>query len=156
MSKNISGRAELPILVLSILALVIAGGMSIITVSQGSDRNEIIGQSTPNNRADEAARAGLEAARWHIECHGRTRAGSLGPRYFVNGATYTVQWNDMNMADSTVMVRSVGDFTVRIDQSYRVILESKIKIGFLPIHKNMILSDYYSADRNDISESYSQ
>jgi hypothetical protein len=154
MGKNISGRTEIPILVLSIMTVIIAGGLSIITISRGSDRNEISGQSAPNDRADEAARAGLEAAKWHIECHGRSKAGGMGPRYYINGATYSVQWDDVNMEDSTVVVRSVGNFAVGIDQDYQVDLESKIKIDFLPAHRNTILSEYYSEKRN--FDSFSQ
>jgi hypothetical protein len=156
MSRNISGGTELPVLILSIVALAIAGGLSIITISNGSDRNEISGRPIRSDAAGEAARAGLEAAKWHIECHGRSKAGSLGPHFYINGATYTVCWSDMNMQDSTVMVQSVGNFAWGIDRSYRVNLESKIKIDFLPAHRNMILSSYYSENRNDIFDSFSQ
>jgi hypothetical protein len=96
---------------------------------------------------DEAAKAGIEAAKWHIQCHGRTTSGSIGPHFWINGATYGAQWDDMDLRDSTVIVRSVGDYEIGSNQSYQVNLESKIKIEFLPAHTNSVFTSYYSEKR---------
>jgi hypothetical protein len=149
-----SGRTDLPILILSVLAVAIAGGISVITMTHGSDKNAVYNQSIPNDMADEAARAGLEAAKWNIECHGRTKSGGLGPRFHINGATYSVCWDDMNIADSTVLVHSLGDYEVGLNQNYQVFMESKIKIEFLPGCTNAILTSYYS-ERAGINSEFS-
>ena len=147
MSRSNSGRTDLPVLVLSVLAVLVAGAISMTTISTSSDKNYVTGTSSPSEIADEAARAGLEVAQWHIECHGRTTAGSIGPHFCINGALYTAEWDDMNPLDSTVVVRSTGDYEISKSQIFRAHLESKIKVGFLPPHKNMILDSYYSVKR---------
>jgi hypothetical protein len=126
------------------------------TITSKSDKNVIYTANIPGEIADEAARAGLNAAKWHIECHGRTSAGGLAPRFYVNGAIYSVKWGDINPGDSIVEIKSVGSFASGPGQSYRSILESKIKIDFLPAHKNTILTSYYSEKWPDLLDSIPQ
>ncbi len=140
------------VLVLSVLAVLVAGAISITTISNSSDKNYVAGVSSPGQIADQAAMAGLEAAKWHIECHGRTTSGSIGPHFCINGALYSAEWGDMNPLDSTVVVKSTGDYEISKGQVFRAHLESKLKIEYLPPHKNMILSSYYSAKRETLSE----
>ncbi len=146
----------MPILALSVMALLVAGTFSMITITGKSSDNATSISANPEQLATEAARGGLEAAKWNIECHGRTTAGGLGPRYYINGATYNVQWDDVNMQDSTVHVRSIGTYTINSTQNYQIKLESDLKIEFLPNHKNIILSSYYSQKRDDIAQAPSR
>ncbi len=135
------------------MAMLLAGVLSIATISTRTDKNEISKVTAPRDLAEEAARAGLDAAKWHIECHGRTSAGSLSPHYYINGATYSISWDNLDLRDSTVHVNSMGQYTIGKNQDYRVSIESKIKIDFLPAHKNEILSEYYSRNRTDLIDS---
>ena len=143
MSNSFNGRTDLPVLILSILAVLVAAAISMATIASRSDKNTISATSIPGDAADEAAKAGISAAKWHIECHGRTTAGSLHSHYYIYGGSYRVEWGDMNLRDSIVEVRSEGSFSSGNNQEYRVKLESKIKVEFLPAHKNAILTSYY-------------
>jgi hypothetical protein len=156
MRNNVSGKTDLPILIISIIAVLVAGALSMATIARWSDKNVISTASIPVEAADEAARAGIGAARWHIECHGRTTAGSLSPHYNVNGGLYRVAWGDMNLQDSLVEVISEGIFTVANNQDYSVRLDSTIKVNFLPAHTNEILTSYYSEKRADFIDSPGQ
>jgi hypothetical protein len=104
----------------------------------------------PYAAAEIAAQAGIDAARWHIQCHGRTTRGGLGRKYFVNGATYEVRWDNVNMSDSTVAVNSAGVSSLNNGQEYRLQIESTIKLDFLPFRKNQILTEYYTREHPTI------
>lgn len=144
MKNQSDTRTDTVVLIFSTLAVLIAATLSMATIS--TNHNSMATDSPDAaERAEAAAVAGIEAARWHIECHGRTEAGSLAPKYYVNGAIYSVEWDNVNMADSTVMVRSIGEFTWGDDSPNGVMVESKIKLEFLPTHSQDILRDYYSA-----------
>jgi hypothetical protein len=149
MSNSSSSRTDIPVLVLSIIAVLVAAVLSMATIVTRSDKNTISATSIPDEVANEAAKAGISAAKWHIECHGRTTAGNLSSHYYINGATYRASWGDMDLQDSMVQVVSEGNFAVGNNQDYKVRLESKIKINFLPAHKNEILTSYYSEIRDD-------
>ena len=143
MANQTDTRTDTVVLIFSTLAVLIAATLSMATIS--TNHHEMLAEShDPSERAEAAAHAGIEAARWHIECHGRTEAGGLTPKYYINGATYTVEWDRVDMADSTVKVRSFGDFSWGDDKQYEVFVESKIKLEFLPSHNREILSEYYS------------
>lgn len=136
-------RTDTVVLIFSTLAVLIAATLSMATISTNhSDVN--FDTQDPLEKAEAAADAGIDAARWHIECHGRTEAGGLSPKYFINGATYKVEWDDINLADSTVNVRSLGNYTRGDDKNYEILVESRIKIEFMPSHRREILEDYYS------------
>lgn len=136
-------RTDTVVLIFSTLAVLIAATLSMATIS--TNKQEIrLESSNPTERADDAANAGVDAARRHIECHGRIEAGSLTPKFYVNGATYRVEWDDVNMKDSTVVVRSLGDFSWGDEKHYEIFVESRIKLDFLPAHDQEILKDYYS------------
>jgi hypothetical protein len=149
MSNSFSGRTDIPVLIVSIAAVLLAAVLSMATIVSRSDKSTITTTSIPGEAADEAARAGINAAKWHIECHGRTTAGSLHSHYYINGGSYRVAWGDMDLRDSIVEVISEGSFSSGKNQEYRVKLESKIKVDFLPAHKNEILTSYYSEMRPD-------
>lgn len=148
-----SNRGEIKldsvVLMISAVAVLVAATLTMATItrnSRGSEQRDEIFYDSPDPmlRAEHAAKAGLDAAKWHIECHGRVEAGGLSRKYFANGATYTVAWDDVNMIDSTVVVWSIGNFSWGGDRQYQVDLESKIKIDYLPSHGQEILRDYYS------------
>ena len=144
-------RVDTSVMILSAIAVLVAATLTMATISGGPEKVTGISDfdlETPDplKRAEIAANAGFEAARNHIECHGRITAGQLRPRYFVNGATYAVEWDDVDMSDSTAMVRSKAAFSWGGGKDYQVEFESKIKISFLPSHNQEILSQYYSRD----------
>jgi hypothetical protein len=143
MATHSDTRTDTVVLIFSTMAVLIAATLSMATISTNHD-DIIYDTLDPLEKAEAAANAGVDAARWHIECHGRTEAGGLTPKYFVNGATYTVEWDDVDLADSTVNVRSTGDFTRGDDKHYEIQVESRIKIEFMPSHNQEILKDYYS------------
>ncbi len=149
MSRRGDVKLDSVVLITSVLAVLVAGTLTMATIARNSDdseqRSEIFFDSPdPMMRAEQAARAGLDAAKRHIECHGRIEAGGLSPKFFANGATYTVAWDDVDMFDSTVVVRSLGEFSWGGERQYQADVESKIKIEFLPSHGQEILSAYYS------------
>lgn len=143
MATQSDTRTDTVVLIFSTLAVLIAATLSMATISTNHDDPRYDTQD-PIAKAEAAADAGVEAARWHIECHGRTAAGGLTPKYYINGATYKVEWDDVNLADSTVKVRSTGDFTRGDDKHYEILVESRIKLEFMPSHHQDILKEYYS------------
>ena len=143
MAFQSDSRTDTVILIFSTLAVLIAATLSMATISTGT-KSLLDHSPNPTERAEAAANAGIDVARWHIECHGRIEAGGLSPRYYINGAIYKVEWDDVDMADSTVTVRSLGRFSWDNDNTNEVMVESKIKLGFLPNNKENILSDYYT------------
>ncbi len=148
--SGLGNKNDSSTLILSLVALFLAIVFSIKTFSGQINDSSLTNSEDPFDRAQAAAQAGLEIAQWDIECHGRTMHGSLAPRYWINGATFAVEWDDVNMADSTVSVRSVGEASNPDDLNYQAVKEAKIKLTFLPQGKNDILSDYYSKDRTSI------
>lgn len=151
MNGKSTSRGDALVLIISVAAVMVAATLTMATMTGNSNDKKGLAEyylETPDpfKRAEAAARAGFEAAKYHIECHGRLRAGRLSPRYFVNGATYSVDWDDVNPADSTVLVRSRAIFSWENDKEYQVALESKIKVEFIPSHIQSILDSYYSRD----------
>ena len=134
-------------LTLSAIALLLAILFSINTFSGQATETSFNDSSDPFDQAQSAAQAGIEIAKWQIECNGYVAHGSLPPHFWINGATYTVEWDDVNMADSTVNIRSRGDMPAPDDMKYGIVKVAKIKLSFLPAQKNEILNDYYSKQR---------
>jgi hypothetical protein len=126
-------KADSIVLLLSVLAVLVAATLTMATISKNSD-DFAYNSPDPLKRAEQAAKAGIEAARWHVQCHGRTDSGGLPERYFVNGATYRVEWDALDLSDSTVDIRS------------------RIKISYLPSHGDEILDDYYAGRRSSVED----
>jgi len=143
MTQFTSGKSDIPILILSVVALLLAGVLSMVTMANRPDKIEANLSSSSYHAAEEAAEAGIQAAKWHIQCHGRKRAGGLDSKYHINGATYKVAWDDIDLTDSTVVIHSEGESVMPSDQRYTYKLDSKIKIEFLPAHSDDILTSYY-------------
>jgi hypothetical protein len=149
---HIGNKNDGATITLSVLALLIAIVLSINTFTGQATETSFGNSTDPFDQAQSAAQAGVEIAQWHIECNGYVEHGSLPPHFWINGATYTVEWDDVNMADSTVNIRSRGDMPAPDDLKYGVVKKAKVKLSFLPAQKNAILSDYYSKDRPAVTE----
>jgi hypothetical protein len=144
---NSPAKNDLPVLMLSIGALFMAVLISAVTIkSHERDKAQIIA-SDPYHAATVAAQAGIEIATRHIEWHGRTIRGGIGPHFCINGALFTANWDNVNMTDSTVLIRCRGFSTPRDNQEFRVDVDSLVKLEYLPPQLNNILSGYYSQDR---------
>lgn len=144
-------RNDTAILVLSVAAVLTASLISLATTSI-RDQAERIGElENPYGKAEAAAKAGLESAKWHIQCHGRTKRGSIASQYYINGAVYSAEWDDVNLSDSMVTVRSRGEFTQTENQTFIINLDSQIKISLIPVHNQEILNDYYSQARPSVN-----
>ena len=136
-------RADTVVLLFSVLAVIVAGTLSMATISN-NNMTESRQSGDPIKMADEAARAGIDAAKRHVECHGRVEAGSLSPKYHINGASYSVNWDELNLSDSTVSIRAVGIYSQN-DKQYSVELDKEIKVNFQSAHRNVALEKYYSS-----------
>jgi hypothetical protein len=137
-------KNDIPALTLSVGALILAVLISTITISGHGNGMTTQASSTPYEMANSAARAGVEMAKWQIECHGRIIRGGIPKRYHINGASFEANWDDVDLADSTAIVRSRGFSPGSTSFEYIVDLESKVKIEFLPVRKNQILAEYYT------------
>jgi len=146
-----NNRNDIAILVLSVAAVLAASFISLATTTIRDQAEKIGDLNNPYGKAEAAARAGLEAAKWHIQCHGRVKQGSIASQYYINGAVYSVEWEDANLSDSTVRVRSRGEFLLSEDQTYSFSLDSKIKLSLIPAHGQEILDDYYSQSRPPVN-----
>jgi len=139
-------RADTVVLLFSALAVIIAGTLSMATISNNNSINHD-NAGNPLILANQAAKAGMDAAKWHIECHGRTAGGGLAPRYYVNGALYSATWGDVDLNDSTVIVETKGSYRDRNNKLYSIDLKNEIKVDFLPAHNEAVLSSYYSKNK---------
>jgi hypothetical protein len=136
-------RADTVVLIFSVLAVIVAGTLSMATISSNHTAESRQG-GDPIKMADEAARAGIDAARRHVECHGRVEAGGLSPKYHINGATYSANWGEINLSDSTVAIRAIGNYSYN-DKQYSVELDKVLKVNFQSAHRNVALDKYYTA-----------
>ena len=131
------------VLLLSVVALLAATTLSVVTIT-AKPQTRGFELDDPTLAVRQAADAGSKAAKGHIQCHGRTRAGHLSSRYHTNGVTYHVQWDDVDLSDSTVVVKTTAEYVAADDRRYEASSETKIKLDFLPSHDLEILHDYYS------------
>jgi hypothetical protein len=141
-----NNKNDVVVMMFSFLAVLIAGTLSMATIlnRDSHPEPEFWVSENPYDQADAAATAGLTAAQWHLQCHGRQSKGGFQTKYYLNGAQYQAKWDDVDMADSTVIIRSVGIAKTPDGQEYRVEMNSKIKLNFIPAHKSDIMAEYYS------------
>ena len=146
MSLFDNNKNDVVVMMFSFLAVLIAGTLSMATIlnRDSQPQTEFSVSENPYEQADAAASAGLTAAQWHLQCHGRHSKGGFQTKYYLNGAQYEARWDDVNIADSTVLIRSIGIAKTPNGQEYRVELNSRIKLGFIPAHESDILGKYYS------------
>ena len=151
---NSSRGNEIPVLMLSVASLAAAVLISLYTMTS-HDRVEAAAASRdPYHMAEAAARAGVEAATWHIQCHGRVVQGGIGRKYHINGASFEASWSEVNLSDSTVTIRSNGISQLGNNQEYTLNIETRVKLEFLPVHKNEILTDYYTRGNQALATSH--
>jgi hypothetical protein len=135
---------DIPILMLSVASLLAAVLISLFTITSHSRGEAEAASRDPYQMAESAARAGVEVAAWHIQCHGRVVRGSIGKRYHINGASFQAAWGDVNLSDSTVTIKSIGFSQIGNNQEYTLEIETRVKLDFLPLRRNEILTDYYT------------
>ena len=150
MSKNGRGywsKSDNLVTVFAIFAILLAGGISLGTMSQPEITQQPV--ADPVKLAEQAAYAGIEAARWHIECHGLKAGGALPRRFYVNGGRFEVAWDGLNQADSTVRVLSTGYYEIAGDsleienRVFCSMLETIIKIDCTAHPRSEILARHY-------------
>ena len=146
-AKRESNRSDTAVTMVVLCVMLLAGGISIATINTDQNSqlqdNSILETVDPFDKAEQAAMAGIKAAKGHIECHGLRENGSLPEQYFVNGGRFEVAWDDINVNDSTVHIVSTGFFELSTDKIYTSQLESVIKVNFLTTHGQQFLKDYY-------------
>jgi hypothetical protein len=144
--------------IFAIFAIFMAAAISFATLGN----HEIIAPvaDDPNDQAMEAAEAGIQAAKGHIECHSLKSGGSLPRQYFVNGGRFDVAWSALNPEDSTVQIVSTGYYEVpgMSDEfgakNFCARLETNLKVNLIPTHNQApILAKYYqrSQPKTDVT-----
>jgi hypothetical protein len=142
-------RSDSFVTIFAIFAILLAGGISVGTMNSHEVIPDVV--VDPIDRAEQAAFAGIQAAKGHIECHGVKHRGALPQQYFANGGKFEVFWDEPNMNDSTVRVAATGYYESLIDPEngsshiYSSRLESVVKINLVSTHSSgpAILDHYY-------------
>ncbi|MCD6161499.1 MAG: hypothetical protein J7K40_03680 [candidate division Zixibacteria bacterium] len=146
-TKRRSNKNDTIIMVVALFVMLLAGGISMSTINTDQNVKSMqvaaIEPLNPLNLAEQAAMAGIKAAKGHIECHSIKKPGSLPRQFYVNGGRFEVEWDDINIADSTVNIVSTGYYESDSKKTYTSRLESVIDLSFMPSHNQQILSDYY-------------
>lgn len=142
-------KADTTVLIFSAISVLVAATLTMATITNSSNKGpgidpHSLSSPDPMKKAEAAARDGIDHAKFHIECHGRIAPGGIARRYDINGGIYSVEWESVNLADSTVVVHSVGEFSWGGDKVYRARVSSKVKLDFLPPHGEKILDGYYT------------
>ncbi|OQX91531.1 MAG: hypothetical protein B6D58_07635 [candidate division Zixibacteria bacterium 4484_95] len=140
-------RSDSIVMIFALFAIFLAGGISIATITTGRN-TEVAFDNNPITKAEQAAYAGIQAAKGHIECHGRTQSGSLPRQFYVNGGKFEVTWENLNLSDSTVHIISTGFYDGDGGKSYSSKLETVMKVTLLSSHQPPILDDYYKRTKD--------
>lgn len=152
-NKKSGNKSDLVVTLFALFSILLAGGISIATISTDQQSEPIdvidINKQDPVIKAEQAALAGLMAARGHIECHGITEKGGLPDQYYANGARFSAVWDKINLSDSTVHIISTGYFGDSDGEVHSSKFESIIKVDLASAHNQGILSDYYRNHHND-------
>ena len=147
--KRSGNRSDTIVTLFALLAIFLAGGISIATISTDKNTDSgdhyAIGVADPIGQGELAAMAGISAAKGHIECHGITEGGGLPESYYANGARFEVAWDEINLADSTVYIVSTGYVSQADGQVFSSVIESVTKIDLLTAHEPPIMHDYYKS-----------
>lgn len=148
-------RSDIVVTLFALFALLLAGGISIATITTDNEVKSLnkidLGLEDPLNKVEMAAKAGIDAARGHIQCHGITESGGLPSQYYVNGARFEVVWDKIDLSDSTVHVISTGFINHDNGQIYTSKLESVLKVDLLVSHEIPVLHEYYMKNGHDIT-----
>jgi len=148
-------RSDIVVTLFALFALLLAGGISIATITTDNEVKSSakidLGLEDPLNKVEIAARAGIDAARGHIQCHGITKSGGLPSQYYANGARFEVAWDKIDLSDSTVHVMSTGFINHDDGQIYTSKLESVLKVDLMVSHEVPILHEYYKKSGHDFT-----
>jgi hypothetical protein len=134
--------------IFAVFAIILAGAISFATLGN----HDLVAPvaENPEDRAADAAAAGIQAAKGHIECHSLKSGGSLPRQYFVNGGRFEVAWSAVSPIDSTVKIISTGYYELPgiADEfgakSYCTRLETDLKVNLIATHnQTSILARYY-------------
>ena len=151
-TRNTNSRSEIAVTIVAMFVLLLVGGISLTTISISQNTQTMTDTAyepfNPVNKAEQAAMAGIKAAKGHIECHGIKKSGGLPQQYFVNGGRFEVAWDDINLVDSTVNIVSTGFYEFDSGNTYTSKLESVIDLNLLSSHNQQILSGYYNNHTN--------
>jgi hypothetical protein len=148
-NESEKNRSDSFVTIFAIFAILLAAGISVGTMNSRETIPDIV--IDPVDRAEQAAFAGIQAAKGHIECHGIKHRGALPQQYFANGGKFSVAWDEPNMNDSTVHVVATGYYESLLDPEsgsahiYSSRLESVVRINIVSAHSNGvgILEHYY-------------
>jgi len=138
-------------MIAALCVVIFAGAMTFspITGKNNQQAGKAAAETTnPFDMAEQAAMAGISAARGHIECHGIRQRGGLPRQFYVNGGSFEVTWGEVNLADSTVHVISVGYLESGLGAAYTSTLQSDLRVNLLPAHSQTILLHYYQEHAN--------
>jgi len=145
--KRNSNRSDTAVTMVVLCVMLLAGGISIATINTDQNSqlmdNSVLEIADPFDKAEQAAMAGIKAAKGHIECHGINESGGLPEQFFANGGRFEVAWDEINVNDSTVHIVSTGYYELNLDKIYTSQLESVIKVDIFATHSQQILKDYY-------------
>jgi hypothetical protein len=134
--------------VFAIFAIILAAAISFATLGNHSLAAPSV--EDPADQAADAAAAGIQAAKGHIECHSLKSGGALPRQYYANGGKFEVAWSEFNPIDSTVRIISTGYYEIpgMADEfgakNYCARLETDMKVN-LTVTQNQtpILARYY-------------
>jgi len=145
-------KSDMVVTLFALFSILIAGGISIATITTNneieSEINVNIYEIDPLIRAEQAAMAGIDAAKGHIQCHGIVDPGGLPNQYYANGARFEAVWDEINLKDSTVHVVSTGFCQTEKGEEFTTKYESIIKVNLIATHDQAILQDFYKANHN--------
>lgn len=132
--------------------ILLAAGITVGKVAE--DRQATVSKAfdDPVAVAEEAAYAGIRAAKSHIECHGSKEKGALPRQFYANGGRFEVVWDNFDATDSTVHVWAFGYCDMPgidgdNDWTYTTRLESVIKLDRINSESGKnILKEFYESN----------
>lgn len=158
LNESSGEKTDRIVIIFAVFAIIMAAAISFATL--GNHEVTAPQAEDPGDRAAEAAAAGIQAAKGHIECHSLKSGGSLPRQYFANGGRFEVAWSEFNPADSTVQIISTGYYEIpgMADEfgakSYCARQETNLKVKLVPTHNQTpILARYYrrSLPKTDVT-----
>ncbi len=126
-------RGDFLLTFIAVGIILLAAGITVGKVKNDDHSATAVSITDPIAIAEEAAYAGIQAAKGHIECHGPRERGALPKQFYANGGRFKVVWDDFNPADSTIRVMAYGYCDMPSTEgengwTYTTRLESVIKI----------------------------
>lgn len=151
-------RGDFLLTFIAIAVILLAAGITVGKVKDDGHSTTTDSIADPVAVAEEAAYAGIEAARGHIECHGSSAKGALPKQFYANGGRFEVVWDNFDAVDSTVRVLAYGYCDIPGAEggdgwTYTTRLESVIKIDRTNLNgRNKILHGFYEKQYQGLIE----